>query len=310
MLALVMSGAANFGAMQAGALEVLLEQGLMPRMVVGSSAGALNAIYLGARPSLEGVQELQDTWRRAGPDQVGVPKPFVALRRIVSGKDGLLASEALAAFLRENLPRGMDTFGELTAKTGIRAYAVAVGMRSGKMRVFGDDPQDRLLDGAMASTAVPPYFPPWPVGDERYLDGGVFAKLPLTAAIERGATRIVGLNVGFSMGSNATAKGILGISGYALSLMVEAQRAYEECWARRLGAALRVIELPAPIEVSFWDYGQADRLISLGRELARQALAAEPLRLGPGWRARLRRALKRGALHTAHQLTLPESAGV
>ena len=43
MLALVMSGAGNFGAMQVGALEVLLENGFHPQLVVGTSAGALNA---------------------------------------------------------------------------------------------------------------------------------------------------------------------------------------------------------------------------------------------------------------------------
>ncbi len=99
MIAIVMSGAANYGAMQAGALEVLFESGLRPGMLVGSSAGALNALYLATDPSQGRAKQLQEMWRAAGPSEVGVPKAFVALRRIVQQKDGLVDSKPLADFL-------------------------------------------------------------------------------------------------------------------------------------------------------------------------------------------------------------------
>ena len=73
MRALVMSGAANYGTMQAGALDPIFASGFQPEMVVGTSAGALNAIYIGYDPSLEGVARLQDLWRAAGPKEVGIP---------------------------------------------------------------------------------------------------------------------------------------------------------------------------------------------------------------------------------------------
>lgn len=306
MLAVVLSGAANFGAMQAGAMEVLIERGLKPEMFAGSSAGALNAIYLGADPGLEGVKRLQGVWKAAGPDQVGVPKPFIILRRMVVRQDGLINNAPLASFLRERLPEGLETFGALRRKSGIHTYAVAVQMRTAKLRVFGDDPDDSLLDGAMASSAVPPYFPPWEVDDESYLDGGVYTKLPLMAAIARGATRILALDVTYAMGTRATAEGTLGLSGYALSLMVEAQTAMEFEWARMTGADLRVIQLLAPDEIPFWDYSHAAELIDRGRGLVSDALDQAPLQLKPAWQVRLRMGMRRLPLHPLHGVNLPE----
>ncbi|TFH38093.1 MAG: hypothetical protein E4G99_00415 [Anaerolineales bacterium] len=293
MLAFVLSGAANFGAMQAGALEIILASGIQPDMLVGSSAGALNAIFLAADPTYERAIQLQEMWRAAGPDQVGVPKPFIAIRRLVQQKDGLIDSQRLAHFLKERLPAGIETFGELEQIKGIKTYVVAVEVASGEMRIFGEDSRDRVLDGAMASSAVPPYFPPWIVGEHRYLDGGVYAKLPLCVAIERGATQIIGLDVSFSMGTAANARGVMGVSGYSLSLMIQAQTALELAWARLSGVPIRMITLEAPSEVPFWDYTKADDLIERGRKIAAAIVADNPLRrvsaLGVSWRKLWRR---------------------
>jgi predicted acylesterase/phospholipase RssA len=148
-----------------------------------------------------------------------------------------------------------------------------------------------LIDGGMASTAIPPYFPPWECGEKRYIDGGVYAKLPVRTAIERGADQIIALDVSYAMGSPETAHGILGISGYALSLMVEAQTAAELARAKTMGVSLRVLRLRAPLEVPFWDYSKADLLIQKGREMARQSLAEKPVSFPPAWYQRIRSGL-------------------
>lgn len=278
MIALVFSGAANFGAMQAGALEIVMRSGIKPRMLVGSSAGALNAIYLAADPTSERVAQLQAMWRDAGPSEVGVPKPFIALRRIVQQKDGLIDSSRLSRFLKERLPAKAETFAELEGMQGVKTYVAAVELETGTLRIFGDNPEDGLLDAAMASTAIPPYFPPWKVGQQHYLDGGLYAKLPLCVAIERGATQIIALDVTYPMGSATNAHGIMGVSGYSLSLMIQAQTAFELAWARITRVPIRLISLEAPVDVPFWDYTQASFLIERGREMAQAELEAEPLK--------------------------------
>ncbi|MGZ4104331.1 MAG: patatin-like phospholipase family protein [Actinomycetota bacterium] len=53
MNAFVLSGGANLGAVQAGMLVALLEAGIRPDVLVGTSIGAANVAYLAADPSLE-----------------------------------------------------------------------------------------------------------------------------------------------------------------------------------------------------------------------------------------------------------------
>jgi NTE family protein len=289
VLALVMSGAGNFGAMQVGALEVLLETGFHPQLVVGTSAGAMNAVSFASDPTMEGVQRLSESWCEVGEEQVGMPSLFTSIRRLITRQDSLIDSKPLANFLKQKLPGDVNTFGQLTAMHGVQAHVVAVSMETGRLVVFGDREEDRVLDGVMASTAIPPYFPPWEVGGQRYLDGGVLSKLPLRAAIERGATQIVALDVSYPLGTLEGAHGMIGISGYALSLMMEHLKELEVEWATGVGCPVYLIDLSVPDEMEFWDYEQPELLLLRGRDLTQKRLDSEPLIIKPEWRLWLER---------------------
>ena len=147
MKALVISGAANYGTLQAGALDAIFASGFRPEMVVGTSAGALNAIYVAYDPSPEGVERLQDLWRAAGPKQVGSPTAAGVVRRLIRKKDSLVPGDALGAFLGKHLPQGVETFGELREHSGIPAYAVAVNMDTAEL--YGEHGSAAILS-AMA----------------------------------------------------------------------------------------------------------------------------------------------------------------
>ena len=56
MIAFVLSGGGNRGALQAGALEVLIERGIVPQLIVCTSVGALNGVVLAATATPEGVR--------------------------------------------------------------------------------------------------------------------------------------------------------------------------------------------------------------------------------------------------------------
>ncbi|MGA9531432.1 MAG: patatin-like phospholipase family protein [Anaerolineales bacterium] len=283
MRALVLSGAGNFGALQAGALETLLARGFRPDMVVGSSAGALNAIYVALDPTPAGARKLQRVWLDAVNLPIGIGNPISVIRRLLQRSDGLVSSGTLVSFLERHVPPEIETFGDLERVKGISVRAMAVRMADGALVAFGDQADDRLFDGAMASTAVSPYLAPWQVGTDRYLDGGVVSKLPLSAAIARGASEIVALDVVGALGSVDTAHGFLGVSGYSLSLLVEAQAKGEIARAMSSGTSLRVISLPAPAEVPFWDFTKAARLIASGRETAYRSLEHQPLQWPRPW---------------------------
>ena len=64
--AFVLSGGASLGAMQVGMLRALYERGITPDLLVGTSAGALNAAFLASRPpTVATTQELEDVKRVA-----------------------------------------------------------------------------------------------------------------------------------------------------------------------------------------------------------------------------------------------------
>jgi len=291
----VLSGGANFGAMQASALEVLFEAGLRPQMAVGTSAGALNSIYIASDPTVEGMRNLIQGWRTVGEKEVGMPRILTSVRRLITGQTGLIPPEPLAEFLNGQFPPDVPTFGQLTQMHGIKAYNVAVCMETGETRVFGDNTQDLLIDGAISSSAVPPFYPPWKVGETHYLDGGVYAKLPLMVAIERGATQIAALDIQDAMGSLNAAKNMITIVGYSLSLMTEDQTRREIEAAQATGVTLRIIKLVPPGDIDFWDYDHVDELIELGRSQTEEALEQEPIRISPKWQVQIRQALAKTA---------------
>lgn len=291
MLALVLSGAANFGPMQAGALQALFEAGVKPNMVVGTSAGALNAIHLASNPTEEGIHRLRKLWENVGPQYVGKPTLLAGIQRALTHQESLVVTDSLVQFIEEQLPDTAKSFSELDSLHGLQAYAMAICLETGELVAFGDNPEDRLLDGAMASTALPPYFPPWRVGKYRYFDGGLAAKLPIRAAVERGATQIIAVDIQGGLGSAESANDLITISGYALSLMSDHQAQVEIAWAKSNGIALRVITLSAPPQVSFWDFSRAGFLYETGYQSARHSLEIQPIQIIPSWQLQVRKNL-------------------
>jgi len=293
MLAVVLSGGGNYGAMQSGALEVLAQSPIRPALVVGTSAGALNAIHFAADPSAEGARRQQAIWRQVDQGMVGSLSLLGGLQRLVTNQPSLFTNQALAKFVKNNLPAGASTFGEVRAMAGVRAYTMAACLDTGEPVVFGDRDDDRLLDGAMASSGLPPYLPPWEAGGRRYVDGAVFSNLPIQTAVERGATQVIALEIHHAVTSSRASRFMIDITTSAVSLMVEHMADIEERWAKRHRIPVRRIQLDAPPEVPFWDYSQADLLIDVGRQIMAETLRNEPIDLVPEWQVRAMRTVSR-----------------
>jgi NTE family protein len=288
MRALVLSGAGNFGAMQAGAIEPLLETGFRPELIVGTSAGALNGLLLATEPTAEGARRAQIAWQRVSLREIGTPGLLGSVRRLVTHRDSLVPSVPLARFVARSLGLDLETFGQLHARCGVQARAMAVCVETGELVAFGDRDEDRLIDGAMSSTAIPPFLAPWRVAGRRYLDGSVRSKLPVLAAIECGATQILAVNVVGLMRGPERARGMLGIASYAISLGIDEMTDREIELARRAGIELHLLELRVPSDVTFWDFSHAERLVAIGRQAASSWLEANPLRFRSPWQTDLR----------------------
>jgi NTE family protein len=278
MKALVLSGGGNYGALQAGALGGLLSRGIRPDMVVGVSAGALNAAWVAAYPTLDGARRLARQWLEEAPQAFPPLASVTSLLRLARRKEGILSSQPLVEYIHRS-GQGEKRFGEFAQP---RLFVVAVRLSDGALKVFGDDPDERVIDGLMASTAVPPVFPPWSVDGTAYVDGGVLTNLPLQVAVERGADEIYALSIGphsLDRFEGATIEGALGVGGKAVSLMLtqQVEREIEAVQARR-GVQLHVIRLMAHPDPGFWNFANARSLIATGQRAVDDYFEALPER--------------------------------
>jgi ribosomal protein S18 acetylase RimI-like enzyme len=102
VIAFVLSGGGPRGALQAGALQVLLEKGIRPDLIVGTSAGAINAAYLGIDPTPGGAQHLGELWQRLTKNHVFPGGMLRAAWNLLSRRNGLYSSDRRAVLLHEN----------------------------------------------------------------------------------------------------------------------------------------------------------------------------------------------------------------
>ncbi|MBX7214194.1 MAG: patatin-like phospholipase family protein [Thermoflexales bacterium] len=195
MRTFVLGGGGNRGPLEVGAVRVLLEHGIVPEMIVGSSAGALNGAMLALSPTVERTHEMQRLWVRAGERKLIDGSPLRSLFQLVRGARYISDNRALKRWiLRRALPEGKATFGDLA----IPLYVTISHLRTHSLYVYGDDPRANLADAVVTSAAVPGFFPPTVVHGEVFADGGVVSNLPVRLALARGATEIWAIDLAFS----------------------------------------------------------------------------------------------------------------
>src|ERR1700745_3056885 len=69
-VAFVLGGGGHNGAYEVGMLRALLEHGVRPHGVAGTSGGAINGAAVAANPSLETVERLRTVWLTLNEDQI------------------------------------------------------------------------------------------------------------------------------------------------------------------------------------------------------------------------------------------------
>lgn len=157
--ALVFSGGGIFGAWQAGVWRGIVERtGYAPDLVVGASVGSLNgyAIAGGATP-----EELCSFWKRP---EIG---KFRDLPQTIRQ-------------LMERYPARLEYAVTLTDLAVMKPKIV-----------HGSDVTWKHL---AASCAIPGLLPQRRIGGRWYSDGGLLNPLPVWAAVELGATRILAIH--------------------------------------------------------------------------------------------------------------------
>lgn len=267
-LAFVLGGGGARGAMQAGALRALLEAGIQPDLLVGTSIGAVNATGLALwGVNQDGIDRLEQTFDEVAEANLMDPRlPLVALRAL-SGRPSSDTNRRVKAFLTS---RGLAPDLRFEELDGIRLALIGSDLDAGDVMIYGEDPGHRVMDGLMASIALPPWFAPVEEAGHIVMDGGVLSNLPIEPAMTMGATKIIALDLDdprAMLGQDRVLGQYLGKLVFALS---RRHRQLETALVEASGIAVYNIELRSPKPVPIWDFTQSTKLIQIGYDIASQ----------------------------------------
>jgi NTE family protein len=182
----VLGGGGDLGASEVGMLRALLERGIVPDVIVGTSVGAINGAAIAADPTLEMVQRLETTWRRLGQERI-FDSPLRIAGTLIRERTHLNSNQRLRRLIARLLP--VETFEEL----GVTFQCVAAAVERAAEHWFCEGP---LVDAILASTAVPGLLPVVEIGGEHFMDGGIVNSIPVERALQLGATELYILHVG------------------------------------------------------------------------------------------------------------------
>jgi NTE family protein len=167
-------------------LRALLDAEIRPDLIVGTSVGALNGAAVAASPTLEAVEELKSVWLRLDDDSIFGGSVFAGAANFVRSRTHLHSNSGLRRVITELLP---ETFEELM----VPFQCVAASIERASEHWFESG---YLVDAILASAAVPGVLPPVKIGNEHFVDGGIVNSIPISRAVDLGATDIYVLQVG------------------------------------------------------------------------------------------------------------------
>lgn len=184
--AFVLGGGGDLGSSEVGMLRALIERGIVPDLVVGSSVGAINGAAIAAQPTMEMVERLEAAWGRLGRERT-FDSPLRAAGTLLRERSHLHSNAVLRQLIQRLLPA--STFEELA----LPFQCVAASIERAAEHWFTTGP---LLDAILASSAVPGLLQVVELGGEHFMDGGIVNSIPVGRACELGAREVYVLQVG------------------------------------------------------------------------------------------------------------------
>lgn len=254
--AFVLSGGGSLGAVQVGMLQALAERGVQPHLLVGASAGAVNALWVSTHGmSEDSLAELADVWeglRRRTLFPVG---PGLVLRGLMGRSQAVSSSEELGSLVRDHV--GIEDLSEAT----IPVHLVATDLLSGADVLLSSGPPDEAI---RASAAIPGIFPPVRLGGRWLVDGALASHAGVSQAIRLGATEVYVLPAGVPCALLDPPRSAVGVALHTLAILIE-QRLISEVLDPTPGVTVRLLPPLCPVSVSAADFSHAKELIQRAR---------------------------------------------
>ena len=172
-------------------LRALVERGIVPDVVVGTSAGALNGSAVAYSPNLTGIAILEKVWTELRRGDVFPGGRLSRAWNVLRRGTHLFSSEGLERLMDAATPA--RSFTDL----GIPLRVVATDLDTGEEVVITRGP---LKPALLASSALPGVFPIVHHDRRRLVDGGVVNSVPLWHALCGPVDRVYVMNVTSSVG--------------------------------------------------------------------------------------------------------------
>jgi NTE family protein len=177
-LALVLAAGGPRGFAHVGVLRALHELDIRPDLIVGASVGALMGSALAAGLPIERIEALAFEF------------DFYRLARWAPGQGVQLDGSGIAELVRQTL--GVSQFSKLRIPLAV----VATDLERNAPAVFN---QGDIGFAVQASCAIPKWFAPVRIRGRDMADGDVSSPLPVRAARELGARKVLAVDVAVHM---------------------------------------------------------------------------------------------------------------
>jgi len=186
-VAFVLGGGGPLGAYEVGMLKALMEHGIRPDLILGSSVGALNGAMIAADPRPAAVTRLEQLWISLREHGVFADTLFAQLGTALRSRTHVFSNAALRGLIEREF--GTAQIEDLA----VPFECVAASIERAAEHWFTRGP---LVEAVLASSAVPGLLPAVLVGGEHFLDGGLVDGVPVGRALASGARTVYVLHVG------------------------------------------------------------------------------------------------------------------
>lgn len=254
--AFVLSGGGSLGAVQVGMLQALAERGESPDLLIGTSAGAINASYVaGHGISRASLDALATSWARLRRRDVFPLNPLQQLLALGGVRASVFSSDALRRLIESHLPY------QLLEEATIPVHVVATDLLSGQEVLLSSGD---AISAVLASTAIPGVLPAVHREGMVLVDGGLANNTAISQAVTLGADRVFVLPAGVACALARPPKSPFASVMQALSFLTQ-QRLIHDVTAYAGQAELHVLPPLCPLGVSAADFSHARELIDRAR---------------------------------------------
>lgn len=245
VVALALGGGASKGFAHIGVIKVLREQGIPVHIVTGTSAGAVvGSLYASGM----------------SPDRLELEAEILNKSDVVDltlSTRGFIKGEKLQNWINQKVRnQPMEQFP-------IKFGAVATEFGTGRMAVFS---LGNAGQAVRASVSIPNVFLPAEINGKKYVDGGLSAPVPVTAAKRLGANVVIAVDISAKPEKLTDSSGFWDYLDQSLNIMSSVALNHE------LSQANVVIKPPVQALGAVGGFDQKERAIQMGEQAARAML--------------------------------------